>query len=229
MPSTASSCLSRLLASSFTICAPMFSNLSSSSISFATVTPSLVTVGAPKDFSSTTLRPRGPSVTVTASARMLTPRRIFSRASWLNFTSLAAMSSPSSAFDHAEDVLIAHDEVLLAVDLDLRSGVLAEQDPVADLHVERQHLAVLVHLALADGDHLTLLRLLLGGVRNDDAALGLLDRLLEALHDDAILKWPDLHARRSFPDALSPRNTWKLRAPLPMRVPGTWKLARGLN
>ena len=39
--------------------------------------------GAPNDFSRTTFRPRGPSVTVTASARMFTPRRIFSRASWL--------------------------------------------------------------------------------------------------------------------------------------------------
>ena len=37
-----------LEATSFTICAPMFSNLSFSSISFATDTPSLVTVGAPK-------------------------------------------------------------------------------------------------------------------------------------------------------------------------------------
>ena len=36
-----------LLATSFTICAPMFSNLFSSSISLATVTPSLVMVGAP--------------------------------------------------------------------------------------------------------------------------------------------------------------------------------------
>ena len=49
-----------LEATSLTICAPMFSNLSSSSISLATVTPSLVTVGAPKLFSSTTLRPLGP-------------------------------------------------------------------------------------------------------------------------------------------------------------------------
>ena len=39
-----------LEATSLTICAPMFSNLSSSSISLATVTPSLVTVGAPKLF-----------------------------------------------------------------------------------------------------------------------------------------------------------------------------------
>ena len=60
-------------ATSFTICTPMFSNLSSSSISFATETPSFVTVGAPKLFSSTTLRPFGPSVTLTAFARTLTP------------------------------------------------------------------------------------------------------------------------------------------------------------
>ena len=69
-----------LLATSFTICAPMFSNLFSSSISLATVTPSLVTVGEPKLFSMTTLRPLGPSVTLTASASVLTPRRMASRA-----------------------------------------------------------------------------------------------------------------------------------------------------
>ena len=45
----------------------MFSNLSESSISLATVTPSLVMRGAPKLLSSTTLRPLGPSVTLTAS------------------------------------------------------------------------------------------------------------------------------------------------------------------
>ena len=60
-------------ATSLTICAPMFSNLSASSISLATDTPSLVMVGAPKLFSSTTLRPLGPRVTLTALARTLTP------------------------------------------------------------------------------------------------------------------------------------------------------------
>ena len=50
-------------ATSRTICAPMFSNLSSSSISLATVTPSLVMRGAPNDLSRMTLRPLGPSVT----------------------------------------------------------------------------------------------------------------------------------------------------------------------
>ena len=63
-----------LEATSRTIWAPMFSNLSSSSISLATVTPSLVTRGAPNDLSRTTVRPLGPRVTFTASARMSTPR-----------------------------------------------------------------------------------------------------------------------------------------------------------
>ena len=82
-----------LLATSLTICAPMFSNLSSSSTSFATVTPSLVTLGAPKDLSMTTLRPLGPRVTVTASARILTPRTMDSLASCSNLTIFAAIES----------------------------------------------------------------------------------------------------------------------------------------
>ena len=84
-------------ATSRTICAPIFSNLSSSSISFATVTPSLVMRGAPNDFSSTTLRPLGPSVTLTALAKMSTPRSMRSRASCENFTSLADMDLNSNS------------------------------------------------------------------------------------------------------------------------------------
>ncbi len=78
-------------ATSFTICAPMFMSLSLSSISFATDTPSLVTVGAPNERSRTTLRPLGPSVTLTALARMLTPSTILARAASPKITSLAAM------------------------------------------------------------------------------------------------------------------------------------------
>ena len=69
----------------------MFSNLSVSSISLATVTPSLVMRGAPNDLSSTTLRPFGPSVTFTAFASVSTPFNKRSRASAENLTSLAAM------------------------------------------------------------------------------------------------------------------------------------------
>src|SRR5262252_700864 len=99
----------------------MFSNLFSSSISLATVTPSLVTVGAPHDFSMTTLRPRGPRVAFTVSARMLTPSRMRERPASSNRISLAAM-----LFLHdAEEVFLAQDEVVDAVDLDVVAAVLA--------------------------------------------------------------------------------------------------------
>src|SRR5271166_6592347 len=119
-----------------TICAPMFSNLSSSSISLATVTPSLVMRGAPYDLSRTTLRPFGPSVTLTALLRISTPRSIRSRASEEKRTSLADMIfNPwfemrgkgasgrlflrgACALDHAHDVGLFHDQKV-AIDLDL--------------------------------------------------------------------------------------------------------------
>src|SRR3954470_10734050 len=136
-------------ATSFTICAPMFSNLFSSSISLATVTPSLVIVGAPNDFSSTTFRPFGPSVTFTASASVLTPLRMASRARTSNKISLAAISVVSVCregglllFDHAEDVFLAHHEVLGTLDLDLGAGVLGEQHAVTGLDVQGTHLSV---------------------------------------------------------------------------------------
>ena len=71
VPSPATSLV--LLATSRTIWAPMFSNGFLSSISFATVTPSLVMVGAPNFLSRIALRPFGPSVAFTASASWLTP------------------------------------------------------------------------------------------------------------------------------------------------------------
>src|SRR5690625_797382 len=52
---------------------PCFFTDFSISISFATVTPSLVMVGAPKDFWITTLRPFGPNVVLTALASLSTP------------------------------------------------------------------------------------------------------------------------------------------------------------
>ena len=84
-----------LTATDLTSCAPRFSKGSSMSISRAMVTPSLVTVGPPKALDNTTLRPRGPRVTLTASASVSTPRWIPSRASWSNAMSFA-ISGPTS-------------------------------------------------------------------------------------------------------------------------------------
>src|SRR5579862_499577 len=176
-------------ATSRTICAPMFSNLSSTSISFATVTPSLVMRGAPKLLSSTTLRPLGPSVTFTALARMSTPRNMRSRASTENLTSFAAivcvplmsilglarrsgglLLRRGAAFDDAHDVALLHDQEMLAVDLDFGARPFAEQHGVAVLQIDRDQLAGLVAATGADGDDLALRGLLLGGVGDDDAA-----------------------------------------------------------
>src|SRR5215469_10372403 len=182
-----------LEATSRTIWVPMFSNLSASSISLATVTPSLVTRGAPKDLSSTTLRPFGPSVTLTALARMSIPRSIRSRASPLNRTSLAGIGSSSlgrlafgAALDDSEDVRLLHDHELLAFDLDLAAGPLAEQDPVARFDVQGMELAVLTRGAGTNGHHLALHGLLLGSIGNDDAS-GRLLVLLDPADQDPVM------------------------------------------
>src|SRR5882672_4532417 len=182
-----------LEATSFTICAPMFSNLSLSSISLATETPSLVTVGAPNERSRTTLRPFGPRVTLTASARMFRPCTMRTRAFSWNLTSLAGIvRSLLVAFDDAHEVFLAHHEELIALDLDGLAGIFAEQHTVADLDVDRDQLAVVVFLALADGDDLALIGLLGGGIGNHDAPGGLAF-LFDALDDHTVMQRTNLH------------------------------------
>src|SRR5271156_2284070 len=228
VPSPARSAV--LEATSRTICAPMFSNLSSSSISLATVTPSLVIRGAPYDLSRMTLRPLGPRVTLTALLRMSTPRSIRSRASEEKRTSLADMVlSPSivergfgsggllgrsgrdRAFDHAHDVGLLHDQELFAVDLDLGAGPLAEQDPFARLELYRREFAAFVPGAGSDRDDLALLRLLLDGVGNDDAAFRLV-LALNAADDDAVLQRTEFHGD-SFPASREPVGGERLLPP----------------
>src|SRR5664279_1626401 len=91
----------------------------------------------------------------------------------------------SLGLDAGEDIGLAQHEQVLPVDLDLGPAVLAVEDLVALLHVQRDALAVLVHLAVADCEDLALLRLLLGCLGEDDATCsGLL--LLDRPHDQAI-------------------------------------------
>src|ERR1044071_5738858 len=71
----------------------------------------------------------------------------------------------------AEDVVLAHDQVGLAVHLDLGAAVFGDEDLVTLLHGELDLLAVVVHLAGAESDDAALLRLLLGGIWDNDAAL----------------------------------------------------------
>src|SRR5437016_9550075 len=180
-----------LEATSFNIWAPMSSYGSFSSISLATVTPSLVIVGLPNFLSMTTLRPFGPSVAFTAAAMIVTPLSSELRASSSNLSCFGIDRVPP-LLENGEDVFLAHDEVFLVVDLDLGARILAEQDLVAGLHVEGNLLPIVADLSGPDGDHLAFLRLLLGGVRDDDpASLDLL--LLQTLDHDAIVQRTHLH------------------------------------
>src|ERR1035437_1093139 len=189
-----------LEATSRTICAPMFSSGSFSSISLATVTPSLVMLGPPNFFSRTTLRPLGASVTLTASASWLTPRRMACRGFSayticfsITFRLLVCfLGRLGAAFQNPEDLVLAHNQVLFVIQLDVAAGVLAEQDAVADLHVQGIYLAVFQALALAHGHYLALLGLLLGCIRNIQATLHLL-LLLDPFDHDTVIERTNFH------------------------------------
>ena len=66
------------------------------------------------------------------------------------------------------------------------------KDGVALLDIEGDALAVLVGLAVADGNDLALLGLFLGGVGDDDAA-DFLFFFLNALHEDAVVERSQSH------------------------------------
>src|SRR4051794_31588276 len=152
-----------------------------------------------------TLRPFGPSVTFTASARMSMPRNMRLRASSPKRTSLAAMclflsflrsggfGERRCAFDNAEQVALLHDQELFAVQLHLGPRPLAEQHAVPGLDVELDEHALLVPCSGPGGDHLALHRLFLDRVGDDDPALGLLVRG-DAADDDPVVQRAKFHA-----------------------------------
>mmetsp|Transcript_1368 Transcript_1368/g.2128 ORF Transcript_1368/g.2128 Transcript_1368/m.2128 type:complete len:201 (-) Transcript_1368:134-736(-) len=104
--------ISVLDATSWISFAPVFASGSAREISFAIVTPSLTTCGAPYDFCNTTFRPRGPRVIFTA----------FATASIPSTSLLRALSEKVTFFD-----IITTDPVLLALDGTI-SG-LPDRDP----------------------------------------------------------------------------------------------------
>src|SRR5258708_6689634 len=166
-----------LVATSLTSAAPMFSKWSSNSMSRAMVTPSLMTSGAPNFLSRMTLRPRGPRVTDTASARASAPRFSASRASTSKTSCLAGMrvqgllggtdvlralpvrggaaprraplsvGSALAVGDDGENVLLRQDQVLGLVELDLTAGVLRVDHAITDLDVEGDTLPGLLVVA----------------------------------------------------------------------------------
>src|SRR4051794_20635338 len=131
---------------------------------------------------------------------MSIPCSILSRASTANFTSLAVIyrSPPhwsvqsARGLDNAQQVGLLHDQIVFIIDPDLGARPLAEQHPVTWCYVEPPDLAALVPDTWTDGYDLALLRLFLGGIR-DDYAPGGLAFLLDAADHDAIVEWTELH------------------------------------
>src|SRR6266704_943901 len=138
-------------------------------------------VGLPYFLSMTTLRPLGPRVALTAAAMMLTPRSRAARPSSLNRTCFGILVL---LLDRARELTGHPGPVGLAV----RARLLDDREHVLLLH---DQVLLLVHLAVAYGDDLALLGLLLRGVGNDDAALlGVL--LFLALDKDPVMQRTNL-------------------------------------
>src|SRR5438270_5651208 len=215
VPSPATSLV--LLATSRTIKAPVFSSGFLSSISLATVTPSLVMTGEPNFFSITTLRPFGPSVTFTASARVFTPRKITCRESSPVTTTFAAIrTSPGESINFfrssrfgfgaclvqsSQHFIFPHDEILIAVKDDFGTRVFTKQDAVALFHIEWNRFAVLLELAFTSSKHLTFLRFIFGGIGNDETSLRCL-LLLHTPHQNAIVQRHKINSHNSTPQHL---------------------------
>src|SRR3712207_760714 len=109
---------------------------------------------------------------------------------------LSGLLLNGALLQNAHDVALLHDQEILAIDLHLRAGPLAEQHGVAGLDVEGNELALLVAGAGADSDHIALLGLLLGGVGDDDPTCGLLLGIDTADHDP-VMQRTELHEASS--------------------------------
>jgi hypothetical protein len=76
----------------------------------------------------------------------------------------------ADAFGDAEHFVLAQNQVLLPIQLDVGPGVLPDQHILAGFDVERNDRALVVDPAVADGDDLGNLRFFLGAIGNDDPA-----------------------------------------------------------
>src|SRR5579885_2504466 len=99
-------------------------------------------------------------------------------------------------FQDAEDLVLPHDQILFAIQLDVAARILAKQDAITHLHVQRDHFAVFQTLALAYRHHFALLGLLFGGVGNVQAALHLLF-FFHSLDHDPVVQRSNLHVGTS--------------------------------
>src|SRR5205823_5683293 len=92
-----------------------------------------------------------------------------------------------------EHVLLADDQVLDVLQLELVAGVLRVEHSIADLELHRDLGPVVENSTRPDRLYQALLGLLLGGVGQDDPALGLL-LSLDRLQHHPVAQGPKVHA-----------------------------------
>src|ERR1043166_3152433 len=97
---------------------------------------------------------------------------------------------PFALIHNAEDVVLAHDEIVFPVDLDFRATKLADEHLVALLDFEGNLLAAVIGLTRADGNDFALLGLFLGGIGDDNPAF-LRFLLFQWLDQNAVSNWFD--------------------------------------
>src|ERR1035438_8071138 len=85
-----------------------------------------------------------------------------------------------------QNVRLGEDQGFFVFNLDVRSGILPENDAVADFHIQGMHFALFA-TAGANRDDFAFLLLLFSGVRNDDAALDAFF-FFNALHDNFVVE-----------------------------------------
>src|SRR5262245_28377776 len=107
---------------------------------------------------------------------------------------LCGLLDRRSDLDDTHHVALLHDQQILSTEPNLGARPLAEEDAVADLHVERLQLPALAAGAGSGLNDLAFLWFLLGGVGDDDAAGGLVLRP-DPADQDTIMQWTERHAR----------------------------------
>jgi len=122
-----------------------------------------------------------------------------------------SFSVSASAFDDGHDVVLAEDEQVVAVDLYLGARILAEEDLVALLDIQRDEFADFVSAAGTDGNDFALLRFFAGCVRHDKPT-GCLGLSVSTLNDNAVVKGAEIHIECS--KVVAPRTRRRKKAEL---------------
>src|SRR5438105_9309554 len=95
-----------------------------------------------------------------------------------------------------QDIVLGHDQILIAVKNDFVAGVGREQHAIALLDLEGSAFAVVQKFAVAHAQDLALLGLFLGGVGKDNTARRLFLGF-QTLDQNLVVEWYNVHARET--------------------------------